>query len=213
MITWKELQETCLRKMDSLDGASLTKDSNNSAYIYAMPAAANEALNLLATNGRYWKKMLTIDQNWDEAVQEGDLLGGFIAYDLKQLAENFYCIDQVKLVSGSEYGSYDGYTLEGDHVLLVPAEVKGTLRIWYNAYPAKITSATAEDFEIDIHPEAANIIAHYMAGQLYKHDDISIAQIYMNEFFEWLANLQESGQKADGKNSGSSGWTSEHGWY
>lgn len=28
-ITWKELQETCLRKMDSLDGAALTKDSNN----------------------------------------------------------------------------------------------------------------------------------------------------------------------------------------
>ena len=212
MITWKELQETCLRKMDSLDGATLTRDSNNAAYIHGMPAAANEALNLLATNGRYWKKMLTINQNTDGAVQEGELLGGFVAYDLKQLAHNFYCIDQVKLVNGSEYGIYDGYTMEGDHVLLVPADVAGTLRIWYNAYPEKITSTTAEDFEIDIHPEAANIIAHYMAGQLYKHDDISIAQIYMNEFFEWLANLQESGQKADGMNGSGGGWKSCTGW-
>ena len=61
-ITWKELQETCLRKMDSLDGVALTKDSNNAAYLYGMPAAANEALMLLATNGRYWKKLLTITQ-------------------------------------------------------------------------------------------------------------------------------------------------------
>ena len=46
-ITWKELQETCLRKMDSLDGVALAKDSNNAAYLYGMPAAANEALMLL----------------------------------------------------------------------------------------------------------------------------------------------------------------------
>lgn len=213
MVTWKELQETCLRKMDSLDGASLVNDSNTRAYINAMPATANEALHLLATNGRYWKKMLTIEQNWEEAAQGGELLGGFIAYDLKQLAADFYCIDQVKLVNGSEYGNYDGYIMEGDSIMLIPAEETGSFRIWYNAYPTKITSQTAADFEIDIHPEAANIIAHYMAGQLYKHDDISVAQIYMNEFFEWLSNLQESGQKADGRNASGGGWTSSTGWY
>ena len=92
-ITWKELQETCLRKMDSLDGVALTKDSNNAAYLYGMPAAANEALMLLATNGRYWKKLLTITQGEGETATEGEPLGGFLAYDLRQLAEGFYCID------------------------------------------------------------------------------------------------------------------------
>ena len=211
-ITWKELQETCLRKMDSLDGANLVKDSNNETYVYAMPAAANEALHLLATDGRYWKKMLTIEQGWETEAQSGELLGGFVAYDLKQMASNFYCIDQVKLINGGEYGEYDGYTLEGNHIFLVPADVTGTFRIWYNAYPEKITSETADDFEIDIHPEAATLIATYMAGQLYKHDDISIAQIWMNEFFEWLSMLQESGQRADGRNGSSSGWESVTGW-
>ena len=212
MITWKELQETCLRKMDSLDGASLVRDSNTTAYINAMPAVANEALHLLATNGRYWKKMLSIDQNWNEAAQTGELVGGFVAYDLKQMAENFYCIDQVKLVNEEGYGDYAGYRLEGDHIMLIPADAAGTFRIWYNAYPAKITSQTAEDHEIDIHPEAATIIATYMAGQLYKHDDISIAQIWMNEFFEWLNMLQESGQRADGRNASGGGWESVTGW-
>ena len=91
-ITWKELQETCLRKMDSLDGAALAKDSNNAAYLYGMPAAANEALMLLATNGRYWKKLLTITQGEGETATKGEPLGGFLAYDLRQLAEGFYCI-------------------------------------------------------------------------------------------------------------------------
>ena len=78
-ITWKELQETCLRKMDSLDGAALAKDSNNAAYLYGMPAAANEALMLLATNGRYWKKLLTITQGEGETATKGEPLGGFLA--------------------------------------------------------------------------------------------------------------------------------------
>ena len=212
-ITWKELQETCLRKMDSLDGANLVNDSNTRAYINAMPAAANEALMLLATNGRYWKKMLTIDQNVDGAALEGELLGGFVAYDLSQMAADFYCIDQINLVNGGEYDRYDGYSMEGDRILLVPAQTSGTLRIWYNAYPEKITAATEADHVIDLHPEAVYYVAHYMAGQLYKHDDISIAQIFMNEFFEWLGMLQESGRKASGKNGSAGGWKSVKGWY
>ena len=111
-ITWKELQETCLRKMDSLDGAALAKDSNNAACLYGMPAAANEALMLLATNGRYWKKLLTITQKEGETATKGEPLGGFLAYDLRQLAEGFYCIDKIKLASGTDYGTYSGYMME-----------------------------------------------------------------------------------------------------
>ena len=56
-----------------------------------------------------------------------------------------------------------------------------------------------------------NKIAVYMAGQLYKEDDISLAQIYMNEFLTWLSMLKESSSKAD--SFGSTGtWTSTTGW-
>ena len=178
-----------------LGRATLTKDSNNAAYLYGMPAAANEALMLLATNGRYWKKLLTITQKEGETATEGEPLGGFLAYDLRQLAEGFYCIDKIKRASGTEYGTYSGYMMEGDHVLLLPAEDEGTFRIWYNAYPTRITAETAADFPIDLHEEAAHYVAHYMAGQLYKHDDISIAQIYMNEFLNGWSGLR----KADGR--------------
>ena len=58
--TWKELQETCLRKMFSLDGAELVRDNNTESYMNSMPAAANEAMLILATAGRYWQKCLCI---------------------------------------------------------------------------------------------------------------------------------------------------------
>ena len=52
-----------------------------------------------------------------------------------------------------------------------------------------------------------------MAVQLYKQNDISIAQIYMNEFFEWMERLAESGRKKDGRIAGSGGWTSVKNYY
>lgn len=207
-MTWKELQEVCLRKMDSLDEVNLKKDSNNTAYLNAMPSAVNEALLLLATDGRYWKKLMTITLG----EEGGTILGGYTAYDLSEYADNFYCLDSVRLINGDGYDRYEDYLMESDHVMLVPTEEAGTLRIWYAAYPKRITATTAETEEIDIHPEAASIIACYVAGQLYKHDDISIAQIYMNEFFEWLTHLQESGRNADNRNAGGGEWSSVTGW-
>ena len=83
------------------------------------------------------------------------------------LAEGFYCIDKIKQASGTDYGTYSGYMMEGDHVLLLPAEDEGTFRVWYNAYPTRITAETAADFPIDLHEEAAHYVAHYMACLLY----------------------------------------------
>ena len=212
-MTWKELQETCLRKMDSLDGANLVKDSNTTAYINAMPAAANEAMHILATVGRYWKKCLTIKQGGEDATEPTMQLGNMNAYELTELVDDFYCLQEVKLQYKDIYGKC-GYSMEGDSLFLVPMAQEGEYRIWYNAYPPKITAATAADFEIGLPPEAANMIALYMAGQLYKHDDISIAQIWMNEFTAWLEELKISAARANGKNAASGGgWTSKKGYY
>ena len=212
-MTWKELQETCLRKMFSLDEAELIKDSTTEPYINAMPAAATEAMNILATAGRHFKKCLTIRQDWTEEAQWGELLGGKMVYDLRQMADDFYCIEQVMLATDEDYGAYHGYSIEGDHVFIVPADQTGTFRIWYNAYPPKITKSTAADFVIELHPEELSMVALYMAGQLYKDDDISIATGYMNEFNVWLEELKESGKKAAGRNNSSGGWTSTKGWH
>jgi hypothetical protein len=212
--TWKELQETCLRKIFSLDGDELTQDSATLPYLNAMPAAANEALLLLATTGRYWKKVLTIEQGTEAATEPDMVLGSLNAYDLRKAAEDFYCIDSMKLANGEGYGLFEGYEMEGEHLLLLPVGQTGTFRIWYNAYPEKITKDTPDDHVIQMHPEAVSLVAHYMAGQLYKDDDISIAQIWMNEFLTWLEELKATAKRAAGKNANSGGgWKSSKGWY
>ena len=119
----------------------------------------------------------------------------------------------ISVVLHDRFSDTDNTLFIGHVGVLLPAEDEGTFRIWYNAYPTRITAETAADFPIDLHEEAAHYVAHYMAGQLYKHDDISIAQIYMNEFFEWMERLAESGRKADGRNAGSGGWVSVKGYY
>ena len=107
--TWKELQETCLRKIFSLDGRELVRDSSTTAYINAMPAAANEAMHILATTGRYWKKVCTIVQGEEEATESAMRLGSMNAYDLAGIAGDFYCMDGVKLATADGYGDFADY--------------------------------------------------------------------------------------------------------
>lgn len=55
MITWKDIKYTTLQKMFSITGSStnIPNDSATMEYVNAMPAAANEALELLSTSGKF----------------------------------------------------------------------------------------------------------------------------------------------------------------
>lgn len=242
-VTWEELQIRCLQKVFSIDGDVLVVDSNTQPYIKSMPGAANEAMQILVTAGRAFKKCMTISQTGaaeeepeketeedttvpaeetdtggmdtegEEVPSYRENLGSWIAYDLKGLTGDFYILGEIRLDDGERYEAFTGYRMEGDALLLLPASQKGTFRIWYEAYPPKITKDTPPDFIIDLHPEELSMIALYMAGQLYKDDDISIAQIYMNEWLTWLEELKVSAERAKAKNKKSGSWSSVKGWY
>ena len=55
MITWHDIKYTTLQKMFSITGSSTTipNDSATMEYVNAMPAACNEALELLSTAGKF----------------------------------------------------------------------------------------------------------------------------------------------------------------
>lgn len=55
MITWKDIKYTTLQKMFSITGTATTipNDSATMEYVNAMPAACNEALQLLTTAGKF----------------------------------------------------------------------------------------------------------------------------------------------------------------
>lgn len=207
--TWDELRIACLQKMFSLDEDTLVRNSTTIPYINMMPAAANEAMLILATVGRQFEKCFSLEQGKTEV---SEILGEWLAYDLRSLAKDFYTLEKIYRDSDGTYQKFTGYRLEGERYLLLPAGKDGIFRIWYAAYPPKITKDTAADFEIDLHPEALSMVALYMAGQLYKDDDLSLAQTYMNEWATWLEELKESARRAKGRNGDSGDWTSVKGW-
>ena len=244
-VTWEELQVRCLQKLFSIDGDVLVVDSNTQPYIKSMPGAANEAMQILATAGRAFRKCTVLEQPGDAGTEEEtengaetpaeestgagtetegeaaegaepdsrERLGSWIAYDLKGITGDFYALDEIRLDDGESYEAFTDYRMEGDCILLLPFAQKGRFRVWYEAYPPKVTKDTPADFLLDLHPEELNMIALYMAGQLYKDDDISIAQIYMNEWLTWLEELKESAKKAKNKNRKGGSWSSVKGWY
>ncbi len=212
-MTWENLQVITLQKMFELQGADLVVDDSTGPYINAMPGAVNEALTLLCTEAYYFKKTGEIVQGGDHPTAPTFSAGQYNAYDLSSVFDDFYTMygGYITYTDGESYGIARNIQTEGSKILLIPKDITGTWRVTYSAYPMEITKDTPKETVIDLPPDVTSKIAVYMAGQLYKEDDISLAQIYMNEFLTWLSMLKESSSKAD--SFGSTGtWTSTTGW-
>ena len=53
MYTWKDIKLITLQKMFAAEGTTIPNDESVTDYIAGMPAAANEALQMLATVGKF----------------------------------------------------------------------------------------------------------------------------------------------------------------
>lgn len=58
----------------------------------------------------------------------------------------------------------------------------GNIDIYYEAYPKKVTKDTEISTKIDLEEAFSRIIPLYIAGELYKDDDLTLSTMYMNEF-------------------------------
>lgn len=95
-ITWGNIKLQTLQKMFATNNGSLTIPNDNSTreYISAMPGAANEALQMLATAGKFIKKSIDIAHiPLRNLISNGDKIkdteGGEIAYE-GEGARSFY---------------------------------------------------------------------------------------------------------------------------
>lgn len=122
-----------------------------------------------------------------EEVSQVPSYAEFVRYDLTELAEDFYLVDQSELIyEGDEetivYTATSEFFQEGFKVLVLPRDKKGNYKVHYKAYPPIITLDTSDDEELPLDPEVAALLPLYMASQLYKDDDIGTATSYRNEF-------------------------------
>jgi len=175
-MTWKEIKIAALQRMFAIPGDDIVMDDTTQPYLLSMPAAANEALQLLSTAGKFLIKYHELEQDGTQK--------GIQRYDLRALCESFYSVkdNQIFVEDENGYRQETGFVFEGDSILVLPGERAGKWRIYYNAYPVEIVKDTPDDYELPLDPEVAVLIPLYIASQLYKDDDISQSVQFRNEF-------------------------------
>ena len=71
-MTWKDIKVATLQKMEAADGNEIPTDDSVTDYVAAMPQAANEALLLLSTAGKFIIKSISIGHNpMENLIPEG----------------------------------------------------------------------------------------------------------------------------------------------
>lgn len=292
VITWGDIKLASLQKMFSSDGTTIKMDNSNREYIYGMPHAANEALQRLATVGKFLlgeytivnrpiepafghmgnhqiindsvtyyavavksyyfraqgqltvrihvedaepedDTILTIDKPgtydaytgfvenpngknvsftfsatypanvknialYDVAFQSVDDIPPyeeFMRFDLSEILDDFYQLAPNEIYyEGDEEPRYiaaDRYYQEANSTLVIPRDEVGAFTIYYRRYPNHITQDTPDTYVLPLDPEVAVLMPLYIASELYKDDDNSIATIYRNEFEVALGDLTE----------------------
>ena len=96
---------------------------------------------------------------------------------------------------------------EGNTVLVLDRDTPGNFKIYYKAYPQKITTETADEEELAIDDEVAALLCTYMASVLYLDDDSSIATIYRNSFEVGFDRLKDRASTPSAER-----FVSESGW-
>ena len=139
-------------------------DKKYKTYLDAMPQACNEAINYII-NLEPIIKVEELQKNSDNSK-----------YDLKELFSDYKRFYNIN----SEYPVM--WTMLTKNIIGINGWTNGNIDIYYEAYPKKVTKDTEISTKIDLEEAFSRIIPLYIAGELYKDDDLTLSTMYMNEF-------------------------------
>lgn len=146
-----------------------------------------------------------------ESEDEVPQYAKIIRYNLSDYVDDFYNLAENQVfyegINEDGYAQTDKYAREGSKTIVLSRKYPGNYRVYYYAYPERITADTPDDYELPVDPDVAVLIPLYMASQLYKDDDNGIATSYRNEFEVGLEALIDN-SVSNGKEE----FTSESGW-
>ena len=219
-MTWGEIKLAALQHIYSNEGAALTKDDGNTDYLNAMPAFANEGLQILASVGKPVKKsyQIVISSSVTEEQKGDGVLTLPVTNARYKINLSDYITDlralipsEIYLEQDGEYGATDDWSLEGDNVFLIAGACEGTWTLWYEAYPVTVTAATPEAQKMGLSREAEALLPLYIAYMCYKDDDLSMATQFHNDFEDGLTKLQYAASREPsggtmGKVKNTTGW-------
>lgn len=176
-MTWGEIQIESLKKMflnnESLSVNKLSDYMNEKkykTYLYAMPQACNEAINFIVSK-------LGSNESTFELEKEDT-----IYYDLSKKIEDF------RMIKGIYSKMPVSWKILNKNTIIIDNWQGEKILVSYEVKPTIINSDTDTDFVIEIASEYANLIPLYIAGELYKDDDLTLSTMYMNEFMTLVDN-------------------------
>lgn len=121
--------------------------------------------------------------------------GGYTAYNMIDLtydetegrmflafAEDFPVMKRETGFGWSDCREMRNYIIQKGSVLLLPRSSPGEYEVYYKKFPAKITAATPDDFEIQADPQATPLAPLLMAYRILKDDNERLAKTYYNEY-------------------------------
>ncbi len=175
-MTWGEIQIESLKKMfsnkDDLSVDSLEEYKKTKAYklyLFAMAQATNEAIN-------YIVNLLGSNQKIEKLTKTNDAL-----YNLQEIFKDYKLLNEIIVSEGNV--SYERIT---KNIIQINNWTNEEVKVLYEVKPTVINSSTQDSHKIEIEEEYARIIPLYVAGELYKDDDLTIATMYMNEFISMM---------------------------
>ncbi len=182
-MNWGEIQIESLKKMflnnENIEVSgieTLKTDKRYKTYLFAMPQACNEAIRKILSvkpNIKSYSLKRKIDTN---------------KYELKKIVPKYKKFYEI----ASDNSKSPSYHLEGDNVLVFDDKNKeDNYTIYYESFHELIKSNTLNTTAIDLDRELTTIIPLYIAGELYKDDDIQQSTIYMNEFETALQEIKQ----------------------
>ena len=176
-MTWGEIQIESLKKMflntndlkvEELE--SYRSDKKYKTYLFGMYQACNEAIKYItATLGTKVERFTLTKTNINDI------------YDLSKLIPDYR---KMKSLISSTTGI--SWKMRNDNLLEICDWYDGDIDIYYEIKPKIITSTTNVNEKIDISEDYTVIIPLYIAGELYKDDDLTMATMYMNEFMNMI---------------------------
>ena len=181
-MNWGEIQIESLKKM-FLNNDNLTIDNLNTyksdkkykTYLFAMPQACNEAIDYISSQLPLTSILYDLDKDEESNY-----------YDLSNLIDGFS-----KLVDVISTGNLN-WKMVSKNILTIDDWNDEQVKLLCEIKPQKIKSTTSDKYILEMPEEYARLIPLYIAGELYKDDDLTLATMYMNEFMTLLNNYKDS---------------------
>lgn len=143
-------------------------------------------------------------------VQESDAEadGGYVSYVLPEIIPDFLDIfEKPKITVSDVRKTFCEYLIEGNKIMLVPADFNGTIDVYYKAAPTVVTAETPDTFVMEPDLIVCPLIAPLASYFVWLDDDERKATMYYNIYDDMKNSiLQNMSQRVPVQFSGGIRW-------